>query len=154
DNVQRIEGGSGASAEQDPLSAALSDAMSQNQSAEPRQDPPPEPNQLTPTPITPTPLPEPDERTDQQSDASETTTGAAPLGQPLSMSEREGFRIALEGCWQRGALSVDASRVAVSIEFQMSPDGRPELNSLQLIDSQGGSSQTSTQIAYETARRA
>lgn len=149
-NVQRIEGGSGASVEQDPLSAALSEAMSQGGSAPATEEAPPDPNQLAPVPITPTPLPDPDQR----SDASTETGGAAPLGQPLSLSEREGFRMALEGCWNRGALSVDASRVSVSVEFRMTRDGHPQPASLRLIDSRGGSSQTATQNAFETARRA
>ena len=100
-------------------------------------------------PITPTPLPDPDQR----SEAETGTGGAAPLGQPLSISERDGFRTAIQQCWNVGALSLEAARMDVSVEFRMTPDGRPDPASLRMVDQRGGS-QTAAQNAFEVARRA
>ncbi|SNT76599.1 hypothetical protein [Paracoccus seriniphilus] len=150
-NRQRIEGGSDASVAQDPLSAALSEAMSATQAPpqESAREPAPDPLQLTPVPITPTPLPDPEEH----SDAGLDNLGAAPLGQPLSLSERDGFRTAIGQCWNVGALSLEAARMSISVEFRMGPDGRPDANSLRLVDLRGGSKHAA-QNAFDVARRA
>lgn len=154
DSRQRIEGGSGASAPQDPLAAALSGAMSQGVDQPAPETAPPDPMQLAPTsttprPITPRPLPDPD----QGAAATTDDGGAAPLGQPLSLSEREQFRVAIQQCWNIGALSLEAARMDVSVEFRMAPDGRPDAGSLRLVDQRGGS-QFAAQNAFEVARRA
>lgn len=150
ENRQRIEGGTGASVEQDPLAAALSEALS-GQGAE--QAPPPAPNpnvnQFLPHPITPRPL----SGVELQSATEPAPRADAPLGQPLSISEREGFRVTLAQCWNRGALSVEASRLTVSVRFRLGPDGRADPNSLELIESQAGSA-TAIENAFNVARRA
>lgn len=154
DNRQRIEGGSGASAEQDPLAAALSGALSQgvdDTAPETPQDDPMQlaPRPITPQPITPRPLPDPD----QGAAAEIEDEGAVPLGQPLSLSEREVFRIAIQQCWNVGALSLEAARMDVSVEFRLGPDGRPDPASLRLVDQRGGS-KFAAQNAFDVARRA
>ncbi|MTH77689.1 protein TolA [Paracoccus aestuariivivens] len=79
--------------------------------------------------------------------------GAAANGPPLSQGEKDGFRVAVEACWNRGSLSTEASRTKVSISFSMSPDGMPESGSLKMINHNGPSDAVAKQ-AYEAARRA
>ena len=139
---QSIEGGSGASAGQDPLAAALAGAMAGNGAAEGGNDaagPPRDLMQLVPV--------VPDAR-DGQDDAN-----AAPMGQPMSFAEREGLRFAIQNCWNVGALSVEASRMTVSVGFSLTPQGVPDQNSLRIVDYRGGS-EAGAQQAFEVARRA
>ncbi|WP_134678452.1 cell envelope integrity protein TolA [Paracoccus ravus] len=79
--------------------------------------------------------------------------GAAASGPPLSQGEKDGFRVAVEACWNRGSLSTEAGRTTVSVSFSMSPDGKPESGSLKMIDHNGASDAVAKQ-AYEAARRA
>ena len=79
--------------------------------------------------------------------------GAASNGPPLSQGEKDGFRVAVEACWNRGSLSTEASQTTVSVRFSMTPDGRVEKSSLKMIGSNGGSDAAAKQ-AYEAARRA
>ncbi len=79
--------------------------------------------------------------------------GAAVSGPPLSQGEKDGFRVAVEACWNRGSLSTEASQTTVSVRFSMTPDGRVEKSSLKMIGSDGGSDAAAKQ-AYEAARRA
>lgn len=132
--AQRIDGGLGASADQDPLAAALSGALSQGAASEPA------PMQLLPSPIAPV------------REMSQAPVGL-PLGDPLTLSERDGFRLAIRDCWNVGALSVEASRMTVSVGFRMGPDGRPEPSSLRLVDFRDGSA-TAAAHAFDVASRA
>lgn len=79
--------------------------------------------------------------------------GAAANGPPLSQGEKDGFRVAVEQCWNRGSLSTEASQTTVSVRFSMAPDGTVEKGSLRMIGSDGGSDAAAKQ-AYEAARRA
>lgn len=79
--------------------------------------------------------------------------GAAASGPPLSQGEKDGFRVAVEQCWNRGSLSTEASRTTVSVQFAMAPDGSVEKGSLRMIGHDGGSDAAAKQ-AYEAARRA
>lgn len=79
--------------------------------------------------------------------------GAAASGPPLSQGEKDGFRVAVEQCWNRGSLSTEASRTTVSVQFSMAPDGTVEKGSLRMIGHDGGSDAAAKQ-AYEAARRA
>ncbi len=137
-NAWQIEGGSGASASQDPLAAALSGAMG-NSDAAPQPDPSVAPMQLLPSARD---LPDRGAQID-----------APPMGPPLSLAERDGFRMAIRDCWNVGALSVEASRMTVSVGFAMAPDGRPQAASLRIADYRGGS-ETAAQQAFDVARRA
>ncbi|WP_394226939.1 hypothetical protein [Paracoccus marcusii] len=140
---QTIEGGSGASAGLDPLAAALAGAMAgTGAAADPANDPsgpPADMMQLTPSPIQATPLP----------DAAQ----GLPLGDPLTLSERDGLRFAIQDCWNLGALSVEASQMTVSVGFTLSPDGVPDQNSMRIAGYQGGS-ESAAQQGFEVARRA
>ncbi len=140
---QTIEGGSGASAGLDPLAAALAGAMAgTGAAADPANDPsgpPADMMQLTPSPIQATPLP----------DAAQ----GLPMGDPLTLSERDGLRFAIQDCWNLGALSVEASQMTVSVGFTLSPDGVPDQNSMRIAGYQGGS-ESAAQQGFEVARRA
>jgi len=104
---------------------------------------------LAPSTIRPTVLPDPA----TEPEASATRPGGLPMGEPLSLSEREAFRMALRPCWNLGALSVEASRMTISVGFRMSPDGRPEPASLRLAGYRNGS-EPAAQNAFEVASRA
>lgn len=79
--------------------------------------------------------------------------GRAETGPPLTQGERDGLRVAIQDCWNAGALSREAAQVRVTIGFSMTPDGLPREGSVELLDSEGGSEQA-VQQAFEVARRA
>ncbi|WP_295045262.1 protein TolA [uncultured Paracoccus sp.] len=136
---QMIDGGSGASAAQDPLAAALAGAMSGGGTDAPA-DTGTEPMQLAPSAIRPTPL----DGIDMSS---------LSQAQPLSMAEKDAFRDALRQCWNEGALSVEARQMSVSVAFSMTADGRPIDASLRIADFRGGS-EAAADHAFQVARRA
>lgn len=143
-----IEGGSGASAEQDPLSAALSGALSGGGGVAQGTDP----LQLVPGAQRPSGLPDADPAGPNGTDPAREDRGAE-AGAPLTLAERDAFRVAIAECWNVAALSIDALLVTVSVGFEMAPDGRPEPDSLRLVSSAGGTD-AAVQNAYDVARRA
>ncbi|AUH32536.1 protein TolA [Paracoccus tegillarcae] len=74
-------------------------------------------------------------------------------GPPLSLSEREGFRLAIDACWRVGTLSREAQGTSVSVAFSMSPDGMPEPATMRLMGHSGGGP-AAAQQAYDFARNA
>jgi hypothetical protein len=76
----------------------------------------------------------------------------APLGPPLTGGERDGLRVAVQACWNTGALSSEALRVTVTLGVSMNRDGRPDVGSIRLISSDGADAPT--RQAFEAARRA
>ena len=74
-------------------------------------------------------------------------------GAQHALRGEDGFRVAVEACWNIGSLSSEASRTKVSVQFDMTPDGRVESSSLRMIGHEGGSDAAAKQ-AYEAARRA
>ncbi len=87
-------------------------------------------------------------------EASETPAageGTAANGPPMTSGEKDALRVAVQRCWNQGAISTDATRVVLTVRVQMSPDGRP--GKMELVSSEGGDD-TATQIAYRTARSA
>jgi hypothetical protein len=85
--------------------------------------------------------------------ASAPAAPATPSGPPLTSGQREGLRVAVQNCWNVGALSSEALRVTVTIEVRMGRDGVPEQNSIRMLSNTGGSD-TAIRQAYEAARRA
>jgi hypothetical protein len=77
----------------------------------------------------------------------------APQGPPMTSGEKDGLRVAIQKCWNVGALSSEAMRMTVSVSVSMSRDGRPDVASIQMVDFSGGSEAAAKQ-AYEAARRA
>lgn len=142
-NRQRIEGGSNASVEQDPLAAALADALSRARQPEDGAEAP-----------APAPLLLPGAGAGQMQLAPQTPPARARHpGQPLTLSERDAFRQAIASCWNRGALSLEAAGMQVVLGFELDPQARPIPGSLRLIAAQGGSEQ-GAQNAFDVARRA
>lgn len=81
------------------------------------------------------------------------TPRVAPQGPTLTGSEIEGLRLAVKECWNVGSMSTDAMKVIVVVGVALGRDGKPDMTSIRLISSSGGTGSATTQ-AYETARRA
>lgn len=84
-------------------------------------------------------------------------TGAAeqnlPVGPPMTAGEKDALRVAVNACWNVGALSMEALRTTVTVGFSVGQDGVPDAGSIALVES-NGESDTATRQAYEAARRA
>lgn len=126
------------------------------QVATPVPDPEPEPEPV------PAPEPEPEPQPDPVPDTSdavadalaaalaESTAPAVAAGPPLTGSERDSFRVAVNSCWNVDPGSV-AARVTVEVGFNLTREGRVD-GEPRLISSSGDQSATNT--AFESARRA
>lgn len=77
----------------------------------------------------------------------------APSGPPMTGAETDAMRVAVQACWNVGALSMEALRTTVVIGVSVNQDGKPDAASIQLVSSEGGSD-VSTSQAFEAARRA
>ena len=87
----------------------------------------------------------------EQSNASE--QAEIPTGPPLTDSERDGLRLAVSNCWNVGSLSSEALRTTVIVAMSMSREGKPDIGTIRLLSSTGGSASAANQ-AFEAARRA
>ncbi len=74
-------------------------------------------------------------------------------GPPLTQGERDALRVAVQQCWNVGALSTEALAVTVTVSVALGRDGVPQDGSIRMIDARGGSDAAARQ-AYEAARRA
>ncbi|MBE1282025.1 MAG: energy transducer TonB [Rhodobacteraceae bacterium] len=81
------------------------------------------------------------------------TQAEVPSGPPLSAGEKDGLRVAVSNCWNVGSLSSEALRTTVVVGVSMSQDGKPDVGSIQMLSSSGGSAASAKQ-AFEAARRA
>ncbi len=124
--------------------------------------PPTRPTRLTPIAAEAPPAPQdPAEEVDPLADAIAAAVAeaasqpiqAAPSGPPLTSSQRDGLRLAVQNCWNVGSLSSEALRTTVTLAVEMNEDGTPRINSIRMLDSSGGSD-TAARQAYEAARRA
>jgi hypothetical protein len=61
--------------------------------------------------------------------------------------------LAIQACWNVGALSTDALQVTVTVAFTMTPNAMPEQGTIRVVSASGGSEAAISQ-AFETARRA
>ncbi len=77
----------------------------------------------------------------------------APTGPPLTGAETDALRVAVQACWNVGALSMEALRTTVVVAVSVGQDRTPDAASIKLVRSEGGS-EVSTGQAYEAARRA
>ena len=75
---------------------------------------------------------------------------AAAEGPPMSASERDGFRVAVNRCWNVDPGSV-ASRVIVEVGFSLTEAGRVT-GDVRLLSSDGDPA--ATDVAFQAARRA
>lgn len=76
-----------------------------------------------------------------------------PVGPPMTAGEKDALRVAVNACWNVGALSMEALRTTVTVGFSVGQDGVPDAGSITMVESNGGSD-TATRQAYEAARRA
>lgn len=74
-----------------------------------------------------------------------------PTGPPMSGSEVEGLRIAINKCWNVGQLSSEALHTVVTLRVEMSEAGKPTL--VEMTGFEGGS-EASAQRAFEAGKRA
>ncbi|MCC5990991.1 MAG: cell envelope biogenesis protein TolA [Rhodobacteraceae bacterium] len=151
--------------------AAAAPDLSQRPRARPaRPDPPapaPEPTETTeaePTPpAPPAPTPQASERDDPAAQAIADALAAA-MSEPanpasasrsasLSAGQADALRLAIQQCWNIGALSTDALQVTVTLGFSMTPSAMPEAGTIRVIEASGGSEAAVSQ-AFEAARRA
>ena len=124
---------------------------------------PPQPEAPAPEPE---PLPEPEPKVDPTQEPTrmaetEAAVAAAladaigetaPLGPPLTKSEEDTLRVAVQKCWVVDIGSA-AANVTVVLGMQMTPEGKVKPGSLRLVSSQGGAD-SATKTAFQAARRA
>ena len=80
-------------------------------------------------------------------------TRAAPAGPPLSAGEKESLRVAVSSCWNVGSLSSAALATTVVVAVSLTPDGKPQIDTIRMVSSSGGDGGAAKQ-AFEAARRA
>ncbi len=76
-----------------------------------------------------------------------------PSGPPLTLGEKDALRVAVSNCWNVGSLSSEALRTTVEVAVSLSQDGKPDIGSIRMIGSTGGSADGAKQ-AFAAARRA
>ncbi len=117
--------------------------------------------QETPAPAPETPQAAPADDAVAAAIAAAVAEAAAPAapaavvssGPPLTNGQRDGFRLAVAGCWNVGSLSTDALRTTIVVAFSMNRDGTPVANSVRLDGVLEGTT-AGAQNAFEAARRA
>ena len=80
-------------------------------------------------------------------------TGQAAVGPPITAGEKDALIVDVKQCWNVGALSSDALRTTVTLSVNMRPDGHPEIGSIKLVGSSGGTGAAVDQ-AFEAGKRA
>lgn len=142
-------------AEQQDEQASVAPTQSLRPKTRPRRPTPPE------TPVEPAAQDEPVETTeDAVADAvAEAIAGGAdviapePSGPPLTSGEKDALRISVSSCWNVGSLSTEALGTTVVVGVSLSQDGKPDVGTIRMLSSTGGSS-TAAKQAFEAARRA
>ena len=135
------------------------------QSARPPKRPaaPPQPEVTAPEPE---PLPEPKPEVDPTPEPmrraeTEAAVAAAladaigetaPTGPPLTQTEEDTLRVAVQKCWVVD-IGSPAANVTVVLGMQMTPEGKVKPGSLRLVSSQGGAD-SAEKTAFQAARRA
>jgi hypothetical protein len=76
-----------------------------------------------------------------------------PQGPPMTAGEKDGLRVAVNRCWNVGALSTEALRVTVTVYVTLGQDGKPVSSSVEMAGFEGGS-ETAARQAFEAAKRA
>ena len=118
-------------------------------------------------PVDPAPTPEEPDTSDPEAEAiaaalAEATAetpaednGAAeaPTGPPMTAGDIDAMRVAVKQCWNLGSLSSDALRTTVTVQLSLGPDGVPDIGSIRLIGSEGGTD-ASARIMFTAARSA
>lgn len=76
----------------------------------------------------------------------------APSGPPMTGSERDALRLAVQSCWVVDVGS-EASNITVTVGLEMNEDGRVVPGSVRMVDASQGSA-AAIQTAFQAARRA
>ncbi len=95
------------------------------------------------------------EAADVPTEDTATDTGAQdlPEGPPMSGSEIEGLRLAINKCWNVGQLSSAALRITVMLRVEMGENGKPNAGSIEMTGFEGGSAEDAAR-AFEAGKRA
>ena len=80
-----------------------------------------------------------------------TSSPNVAAGPPMSGSEKEGFRVAVNACWNVDPGS-QAARVTMTVGFKLLPNGRVD-GDVRQVSATGGDA-GATEIAFQAARRA
>lgn len=136
-----------------------------------RRPPKPEPISVEAEPLDTSPpediTPEPVEREDEESvdiaaliagvqeeaDAPDNQIPVSSLTAPLTASEKDGLKGAIQACWNLGSLSDEAKRIVVTISVSLQANGRPVPDSIKLLSASPGG-EAATRKAFEAGRRA
>ena len=89
----------------------------------------------------------------EEADASDNQVPVSSLTAPLTASERDGLKGAIQACWNLGSLSDAAKRIVVTISVSLQANGRPVPNSIKLLNASPGG-EAATRKAFEAGRRA
>ena len=81
------------------------------------------------------------------------TEADTSAGPPITEGEKDALRVAVETCWNTGALSNDALKTTVTVGMTVAQNGVPDAASIRMIGFEGGTDASARQ-AYEAARRA
>ncbi len=71
----------------------------------------------------------------------------------MTGSEKDGFGVSVQSCWNVGALSTAASEVSITVGFELDRSKKVVGNVVTLISGQDGDDRA-IQNAYDVARRA
>ncbi|WP_298298833.1 energy transducer TonB [uncultured Litoreibacter sp.] len=74
-------------------------------------------------------------------------------GEPITRAEKGALVANIRSCWNVGAVGTDGLKVTVIVGFSLTPDAKPEIGSIRIIESDGGSG-VAVEKAFEAARRA
>ena len=89
----------------------------------------------------------------EEADESDNQVPVSSLTAPLTASEKDGLKGAIQACWNLGSLSDAAKRIVVTISVSLQANGRPVPNSIKLLNASPGS-EAATRKAFEAGRRA
>lgn len=122
----------------------------------PEPEPLPEPAPLPEPKPDVDPTPEPTRRAETEAAVAAALADAigetAPTGPPLTQTEEDTLRVAVQKCWVVD-IGSPAANVTVVLGMQMTPEGKVKPGSLRLVSSQGGAD-SAAKIAFQAARRA
>ena len=145
-------------AEEMPSFAPQQSARPPKRPAAPPQPevPAPEPEPLPEPAPDVDPTPEPTRRAETEAAVAAALADAigetAPTGPPLTQTEEDTLRVAVQKCWVVD-IGSPAANVTVVLGMQMTPEGKVKPGSLRLISSQGGAD-SAAKTAFQAARRA
>ena len=71
----------------------------------------------------------------------------------MNAGQKEGIRVAINRCWNIGSLSTAAQRVKISMRVEMTEDGKPKSDTIEMVSFEGGD-EAAAQQAFEAAKRA